>query len=261
MKVVRFLEREKVIKSFGVGLLLSPFVNIGLHLWIEKMHYKVAWSQVNIMAYLKSGNPVSYILALSSVAIGIKMLGGSMRAWRYVLTLIGAHLIIQILNLNNKAWQGPLAWPTFILNVGLFYFIIDQLVWKIDVNSYHAMPKIKTDKPAKTEPEKVFENVAVLERERHVLNLKSYRKILFSFGSNTPWGELKTLSSEELAVRSFAKVPDNIESQIVNINFAKDVIVEIQFSRKENEMYYFKPLNMEKENVKRLNQWLKKIAV
>ena len=258
MKVVRFLERENVIKLFGLGLVLAPFFNIILHLWIQKIQYKVAWAQINIVAHLKSGNPISYILAFCSIAIGIKMLGGTTRAWRYVLALIGAHLIIQVLNLNNKAWLGPLAWPSFILNVGLFYFIIDQLVWKIDVNMFHAMPKIKT--PIKA-VEKPVENVTVLEKERQVINLKSYRKILFSFGSKEPWGELKTLSSEELAVRSFAKVPDNIEGQIVQINFSKDVIVEIQFSRRENEMYYFKPLNMEKENIVRLNQWLKKIAV
>lgn len=258
MKVVRFLEREKVIKLFGLGLVLAPFFNIILHLWIQKLHYKVTWAQVNIISHLKSGNPISYVLAICSIAIGIKMLGGTTRAWRYVLALIGGHLIIQILNVNNKAWQGPLAWPSFILNVGLFYFIIDQLVWKIDVNTFHAMPKIKT--PVKA-VEKPIENISVMPREKQVINLKSYRKILFSFGSREPWGELKTLSSEELAVRSFAKVPDNIEGQIVQINFAKDVIVEIQFSHKENEMYYFKPLNMEKDNVVRLNQWLKKIAV
>lgn len=258
MKVVRFLEREKIIKLFGLGLVLAPFVNIILHLWIQKMHYKVTWSQINLISHLKSGNPISYILAICSIGIGIKMLGGTPRAWRYVLGLIGAHLVIQVLNLNNRAWQGPLAWPSFILNVGLFYFIMDQLVWKIEVNSFHAMPKIKT--PVKA-VEKPVDNVMMLEKERQVINLKSYRKILFSFGSKQPWGELKTLSSEELAVRSFARVPDNIEEQIVQINFSKEVIVEIQFSRKEGEMYYFKPLNMQKNDISRLNQWLKKIAV
>ena len=258
MKVVRFLEREKVIKLFGLGLVLAPFFNIIIHLWLQKIQYKVAWAQINVLSHLKSGNPISYVLAIFSIAIGIKMLGGTTRAWRYVLALIGAHLIIQVLNLNNRAWHGPLAWPSFLLNIGLFYFIIDQLVWKIGVNTFHAMPKIKT--PVKA-LEKPADNVSFFEKERQVINLKSYRKILFSFGSKEPWGELKTLSSEELAVRSFAKVPDNIEGQIVQINFSKDVIVEIQFSRRENEMYYFKPLNMEKENIIQLNQWLKKIAV
>ncbi len=246
MKVVRFLERENVIRFFGFALLLAPFINMALHLWVLKVQNQIPWTQVNIGVYLKSGNPISYILAVCSVVIGFKLLGGSTKAWRYVLFLIGAHLLIQIINVNNKAWQGPLAWPSFLLNAGLFFFIVDQLVWKV--------------KAAEIAPQ----NVTPLKQpitEKHMVNLKSYRKILFSFGSDKPWGELKTLSSLELAVKSFAAVPSNIESQIVQINFSKDVVVEIQFARKENEMYYFKPLNMQKDDVLRLNNWLKKIAI
>lgn len=249
MKVVRFLERENVIRFFGLALLFAPFINIGLHLWVLKIQNKITWAQVNISAYLKSGSPISYMLAAFSVVIGFKMLGGSAKAWRYVLFLIGSHLLIQIINVNNKAWQGPLAWPTFLLNAGLLFFIIDQLVWKVKVD----IPK------EQSRPENITPIKSV--SEKHIVNLKSYRKILFSFGSKKPWGELKTLSSEELSVKSFADVPASIESQVVQINFAKDVVIEILFSRKENELYYFKPLNMQKDDVVRLNRWLKKIAV
>lgn len=247
MKVVRFLERENVIRFFGLGLILAPFINMGLHLFVLKTQNKMMWSQINFMAYLKSGNPISYFLAACSVAIGFKMLGGSTKAWRYVMFLISAHLLIQIVNINNKAWQGPLAWPSFLLNAGLLFFIVDQLVWKIKVPG--AEDNVASVTPIKP------------TLEKHVMNLKSYRKILFSFGSDKPWGELKTLSSEELSVKSFAAVPSLVEYKTVQINFAKDVVIEIEFSRKENEMYYFKPLNMQKENVTRLNKWLKKIAV
>lgn len=247
MKVVRFLEREQVIRFFGVALIVAPFINLFLHLWVLKIQNKVLWSQVNILAFLKSGNPISYALAGCSVIIGAIMLGGSTKAWRYVMVLIGSHLLIQIVNINNKAWHGPLAWPSFLLNTAILFFIFDQLVWKIKANT-----AVKNNS----------ESLAVaIFREKQVVNLKSYRKILFSFGSTKPWGELKTLSSEELCVKSFAQVPDKVEKQIIQINFAKDVIVEIQFSRRENEMYYFKPLNMQKEDVVRLNLWLKKIAV
>lgn len=261
MKVVRFLEREIIIKIFGLGLVLAPFLNIGLHLWLLKSQNKMTWAQVNIINFLKSGNTVSYILAACSVLIGIKMLGGTTKAWRYVLVLIGVHLLIQVTNLNSKAWHGPLAWPSFLLNVALFYFIVDQLVWKIDVNSYHEMPKVKTIKPEA--PALPLSQVLPLKtvEQKTIINLKSYRKILFSFGSKIPWGELKTLSSDELVVKSFAEAPENIENQTVQIKFAKDVIVEIKFSRRENEMYYFKPMNMQKDDIIRLNNWLKKIAV
>jgi hypothetical protein len=247
MKVVRFLERENVIRLFGLGLMLAPFINMALHLLILKTQNKMMWSQVNFMAYLKSGNPVSYFLAACSLGIGIKMLGGSSKAWRYVMVLIGAHLLIQIININNKAWQGPLAWPSFLLNSGLLFFIVDQLVWKIKTpESENNLASVSPIKP---------------RVEKYVLNLKSYRKILFSFGSDRPWGELTTLSSEELCVKSFSVVPAQVEHKTVQINFSRDVVIEIEFSRRENEMYYFKPLNMQKDNVTRLNNWLKKIAV
>lgn len=246
MKVVRFLEREKVIRFFGFCLIAAPFINLVLHIWVLKIQNKVPWSQVNVMAFIKSGNPISYLLAASSVVIGFKMLSGATKTWRYVLVLIGAHLLIQIVNVNNKAWHGPLAWPSFLLNATLFFFIVDQLVWKVKAE---ALENINPEMA----PSSAF-------KEKQIINLKSYRKILFSFGSTTPWGELKTLSSEELSVKSFAQVPANIEKQVIQINFAKDVIVEIQFSRRENEIYYFRPLNMQKDNVARLNTWLKKIA-
>lgn len=232
MKVTRFLEREKVIRFFGIALILAPFINISLHILVLKIQSQMAWKFFDFVGVLKTTSLVSYALAAGSVAIGITMLSGNKKAWKFVLLLIGSHLAVQILNIGSKAWQGPLAWPTFLLNAGLFFFIVDQLVWKVD-----SVP------------------------ERPVVNLKSYRKILFSFGSTQPWGELKTLSSEELKVKSFAPVPANIENQKVEINFAKDVVIEIQFSKREGDMYYFKPLNMDKPQVERLNRWLQKIAV
>ena len=252
MKVTRFLERERVIKFFGYALIFAPFLNLLLHIFILKIQSNIAWQFFDFVGVLKSTNVISYLFAAFSVGIGIKMLGGSTQAWKYVLVLIGAHLLDQILNINNKAWQGPLAWPSFLLNAGLFFFIVDQLVWKV-------APAVA----AKPVAQPVAPPVVQLKpgTEKHVLNLKSYRKILFSFGSTQPWGELKTLSSEELRVKSFSEVSPNLESRIVQINFAKDVVVDIQFVKKEGELYFFRPLNMDKVKIARLNQWLQKIAV
>ena len=241
MKVTRFLEREKVIKFFGFALLFAPFINLALHMLVLKIQSKIAWQFFDFAGVLKTTNPISYLLGACSVGIGIKMLSGSAKSWKFVLVLIGSHLAVQILNINNKAWQGPLAWPSFLLNAGLFFYIVDQLVWKVTADAPTAA-------------------VAPVPQKR-VMNLKSYRKILFNFGASHPWGELKTLSSEELQVKSFAPVPANIESQTVQINFSKDVVIEIQFNRREGDMYYFRPLNMDKENTIRLNKWLQKIAV
>ncbi len=241
MKVVRFLERKEVIRFFGVALLVAPFLNFFLHAIVIRSQSGTAWSQFQWLAVLKNMPYISFGLAACSVAIGFTMLSGHQKAWKYLLFLIGAHIAIQIVNVGNTAWKGPLAWPSFILNTALFFFIVDQLVWKVKPNT----PVI----PLAEVP------------NRTVINLKSYRKILFSFGSDKPWGELKTLSSELLGVKRIAEVPDNINSRTVQINFSRDVVVDIQFLKQEADMIYFKPLNMDKEKVTNLNKWLRKIAV
>jgi hypothetical protein len=246
MKVVRFLERKQVIQFFGLALILAPFINTALHILILKAQNHMTWKQINLIAYLKTGNLLSFFLALCSVAIGCIMLRGSVTAWKYVLGLIGTHLLVQVLNINNKAWSGPLAWPSFLLNASLFYFIIDQLVWKVHAPAPSRAPSVSSQP---------------IRPERKVIHLKSHRKILFSFGSEKPWGELKTLSSEWLAVKNFAEVPKRAETEVIQINFAKDVVVEIRFSHCEGQIYYFTPLNMDKNLTAKLNRWLRKIAV
>ncbi len=94
-----------------------------------------------------------------------------------------------------------------------------------------------------------------------VLHLTSYRKILFSFGSHQPWGRLITMTSHQLVVNSFAPVPDEVELKPVEIRFAKDLIIEIKFEKKESNLYFFTPTNMHAEKISRLNKWFKEIAV
>jgi len=252
MKLVRFLERKGVIRFFGVSLILAPFINMALHLTVIKMQGQVAWSQFQFWPAIQSAGYISLMLAACSLVIGFILLSGSQKAWKYVLILVGAYLGVQILNVGSQAWKGPLAWPSFILNSSIFFFLLDQLVWKVQ-------PDIKADVSI-TEPEFTVKQPAPAAKKA-VVNLKSYRKILFSFGSDHPWGELKTLSSERLSVKSIAQVPTNIENKTVQINFAKDVVVDIQFEKQEGELVYFKPLNLDKDKVTNLNRWLKKIAV
>lgn len=250
MVVTRFLERKAVIRFFGVALILAPFFNMALHIFVLKSQNHMTWKQLSLMAYLKTGNPVSYALAIASIGIGIRMLSGSTKAWQAVLYLIGAHLLLQIININNKAWQGPLAWPTFLINAGLFFYIFDQLVWKVQ----------PTVKKTETTVQPVQSNLTVV-KEKHIIHLTSYRKILFNFGSDKPWGELKTLSSEEVSVKKFTEPPPDLQNYTVQMNFAKDIIIDIKFSHFDGDIYYFKPLNMDKDNAAKLNNWLKKIAV
>ena len=273
MKLVRFLERNGVIRFFGVSLILAPFINMFLHILVIKMQGQVAWSQFQFLPAIQSAGLISLVLAVCSVVIGCILLSGSQKAWKYVLILVGAYLLVQILNVGSQAWKGPLAWPSFILNTSIFFFIFDQLVWKVQPASQNANGNGETQPSVENAAQSIPQTVnvpqfqdSVLVAKRHekiktVVNLKSYRKIMFSFGSDRPWGELKTLSSEMLSVKSIAVVPNQIENKTVQINFAKDVVVDIQFDRQEGELVYFKPLNLDKDKVTNLNKWLKKIAV
>jgi hypothetical protein len=264
MKVVRFLERKNVIRFFGIALILAPVLNIILHILIVKFQSNIVWSQFQFWAYLRNTNSISLFFAFSSIAIGGTMLTGSAKAWKFVLVLLGSHLLVQVLNINDKAWKGPLAWPSFFLNAGLFFFIFDQLVWKVQAP---ANKVVKNNfKHDKEEGQAIaatsnLENIQELRSFREVINLKSYRKIYFSFGSPKPWGELKTLSSEYLTVRCIVEPPMGIENKVVQINFAQDVVVDIQYSNRQDNIIYFKPLNMSKEKVTNLNKWLNHIAV
>ena len=258
MQVVRFLERKNVIRFFGVSLILAPFINLALHVVVLKITSHTAWSEFQIWPALKSTGLISAMLALCSVLIGFTLLSGAQKAWKYVLILVGAYLLVQILNVGSQAWNSPLAWPSFILNTAIFFFIFDQLVWKVKVQT----PNLSESKPeAAVSLAPSLAALPQFDKFKTVINLKSYRKILFSFGSDKPWGELKTLSSEMLSVKVIALVPDNISDKVVQINFARDVVVDIQFQSRENELVYFKPLNLDKEKVTNLNKWLRKIAV
>jgi hypothetical protein len=293
MRVVRFLERKNVIRTFGVTLILAPVINLFLHILIIKFQSNIAWSQFQFWAYLQNTNAISLFFAVCSIAIGVTMLSGSTKAWKFVLVLLGSHLLVQVLNVNDKAWKGPLAWPSFFLNAGLFFFIFDQLVWKIQApenkivknNFKEDESSENTDLNAQVQNMQDFKNqtstlnaqssganalklAPTLDTskktelaERTVINLKSYRKIYFSFGSPKPWGELKTLSSEYLAVRCITEPPKGIENKVVQINFAQDVVVDIQYSNRQENIIYFKPLDMTKEKVTNLNKWLNQIAV
>lgn len=266
MKVVRFLERKNVISSFGLALILAPVINLILHIVIIKFQSDIVWSQFQFWAYLKNTNPISLFFAVSSIAIGATMLTGSAKAWKFVLVLLGSHLLVQVLNINDKAWKGPLAWPSFFLNAGLFFFIFDQLVWKVQapenkVVKNNFKPEELSAEPVVAQVSSNLENLQERRAEKEVINLKSYRKIYFSFGSPKPWGELKTLSSEYLAVRCIVEPPTGIENKVVQINFAQDVVVDIQFANRQENIIYFKPLNMNKEKVTNLNKWLNQIAV
>lgn len=297
--VTRFLERKWVIQLFGLGLIIAPFVNILIQFLVLNSKSGISWRYISISSYLMSGSIANYVLAVGSIIIGCIMLSGSTKAWKAVLALVGTHLVLQILNYKSKEWQGSLGWGAFAVNLSVFLFIADQLVWRIKSKEElmaEAMARAAALKPklkATPEPTPLVAKAVVPEAKpveptapaveptsatqvnpgndfvlsggsrpvEKILNLKSYKKIFFSFGADRPWGRLMTLTSHQLIVNCFEKAPESIESKTVQIAFTKDLVIDIKFDRKESNLYYFTPLDMTPDRVLELNQWLKKIAV
>lgn len=266
MVVVRFLERKWVIQLFGLALIIAPFVNILIQFLVLNSKTGISWRYVSISSYLLSGSVTNYILALGSIIIGGIMLTGSTKAWKAVLVLVGTHLVIQILNYKSKEWQGGLGWAAFFVNLSVFLFIADQLVWRIKTKEELLAEAMAKAASLKLKAKPLFESVPKTTLSpappvEKILHLSSYKKILFSFDSDKPWGRLMTLTSHQLMVNCFTQAPASIENKVVQIRFAKNLIIDIKFDRKESNLYYFTPLNMTPERVSDLNQWLKKIAV
>lgn len=268
--VTKFLERKWVIQLFGLGLIIAPFVNIFIQFLVLNSKTGISWRYISISSYLMSGSLANYILASGSIIIGCIMLSGSTKAWKAVLALVGTHLIMQILNYKSKEWQGTLGWGAFAVNLSVFLFIADQLVWRIKskeelmaeamARAAALRPKPKSQPLVQVQAQTLTSEPVAKPIER-ILHLTSYKKIFFSFGADRPWGRLMTLTSHQLIVNCFEKAPESIENKTVQINFTKNLIIEIKFDRKESNLYYFTPLDMTPERVTELNQWLKKIAV
>ncbi|MES2802068.1 MAG: hypothetical protein V4654_06215 [Bdellovibrionota bacterium] len=288
--VTKFLERKWVIQLFGLGLIVAPFINILIQFLVLNSKSGISWRYISISSFLLSGSMTNYILAVASVTIGALMLSGSTKAWKAVLVLVGSHLVVQVFNYQSKEWQGTLGWGAFAVNLSIFLFIADQLVWRVKSKeelfaeamsraaALKSTPKIKTPEPTLLVPEAKIPVMAIPEvgaasaaapgfilgagsTVEKILHLKSYKKIFFSFGSDHPWGRLMTLNSHQLIVNCFDKAPEAIENKVVAISFTKNLVIDIKFDRKESNLYYFTPLDMTPQRVSELNQWLKKIAV
>jgi hypothetical protein len=249
VKVVNFLERQSVIRFFGYALLVVPFLNIFFHLVYLKNSQNLSWHQINISQYLKSGTFANYFLSVCSCLIGMTMLSGSKQAWKFVLILLAAHMGIQVMNYKSHIWQGPLAWVTFTFNLSVFLFISDQLVWKSKSTS-NQKSYLKSENRNKSN-----------RLHEDIIHLKSYKKILFSFGSLKPWGRLITLDQNQLIVSQIDQLPASVQGKIIEITFSPILKLDIQYDYQESDRIYFRPLNMTGDKIKNLNQWLRDIAV
>lgn len=241
---VRFLERKQVIQFFGFCLVVAPFVNMYLVLYTRMQDYKLTWGQINILSTLKTGMLDNYILSLISIIIGIVMLRGSTKAWRAALFLVGFHVAIQVLNYNTSAKGNILWWPFLLVNVSVFMFIADQLVWKIEI------PKPATPRPP---------------GKPNVIQLKTYKKIYLRHEDPTPWAEIKNMNSKGFQAHCLRAPSDsivaNVSARNVVLKISSELTLQARLKSHTDKVYTFEFIDQSTNHDELINTWFKKIAV
>ncbi len=252
MSAVKFLEKKAVIRTFGVALCLAPLVNALMFILLQKTTnplYQQNFQQVSLLNVLKSGTPFHYFLAMSSMIIGIIMLRGSTKAWKYVMVLLGVHIIVQLTHLAENMRQSWLWGLFFVVNAGVFMFIADQLVFKLKVPEKTKADKSQVPETKKETVEKIIEPKA-----------KKLPRVVIGFQGWGPWAELVEVNNEHIRVRRLTPPPADIEKRFVEFSFKKGVTLKAQFSHTQGSEYYFTFKNVSSQDSESLGQWIDRNA-
>lgn len=245
MSAVKFLERKGVIQTFGVALLAAPFMNAVMFIILQKSQKNIALQNLNFWKVISSGTPLHYALAACSLIIGVVMLSGSKKAWSFVLALLGAHILIQLMHLGENIRQNWLWGAFFVINAGIFIFIADQLVFKLKVPENPAVPK-PIEKP-----------ISAIQQE---VKPKKLSPVAIGFRGHGAWAELVEVDNEQIQVRKFKEPPSDIQSRLVEFSFKKGVTLKARYKNHIGPDYYFSFIQMNSAEFQQLNHWIEKNA-
>jgi hypothetical protein len=246
MLAVKFLERKGVIQSFGAALLAAPFANALMFIILQKSQKNIAVQNLSFWKVVTSGTPLHYTLAICSLIIGVVMLTGSKKAWSFVLGLLGAHILIQLMHLGENIRQNWLWGVFFVINAGVFIFIADQLVFKLKV-------------PDSPTPQKPIQQPSVIAINQDI-KPKKLSPVAIGFRGHGAWAELVEVDNMQIQVRKFKEPPTDIQSRIVEFSFKKGVTLKAKYKNHVGPDYYFSFIQMNSSDFQELNLWIEKNA-
>ncbi|MES3039382.1 MAG: hypothetical protein V4736_15850 [Bdellovibrionota bacterium] len=275
--LIKVLEHKWVIRIFGILLILAPFLNI----LITVTQFKTMPSQWDMVAIKKVAMGAStpfLMLQVCSLIIGIVMLRGATTAWKYVLVLVGGHIILQLTQFHQfRGDRTP--WVFLITDFAVFLFIADQLVWKVKMPELKRAPKVP--KPAVATiasselPAPPAALIAEAESETRIpaslpgapavsvprsISLTSKERILIHLQGFGAWGQLLDVSSWGICVRAIVPNVPNVVSKPLEIGISKDVFLKLKFVKQNGSDYYFNYTNLTEAEVTLLNDWLIELA-
>ncbi len=275
MFAVKVLQRKGVIQLFGICLLFAPFFNIGMMVWMQHAAKHYRWNKETFWAIASSGTPLQYGLSLLSIVIGIIMLRGSNSAWKYTLFLLGCHILTQVGSIGQDIRNNWLWGPFFLINISVFIFIADQLVFrtnpieKVEPKKIVPEPTVTASivnanpvalhlvKPLET-PAQVVAKVEKAHPSFPTLYTK--KKTLIQFEGFGPWAQLISVSSHKIHVRCIGAAPADFKSRKVEINFRNGLILQTWFDQKSEQDFYFEYEPLNEAQIALLDRWVKKFA-
>ena len=231
MFVVKVLERKIVIRLFGLGLLISPLFNTIAKILITT-NVPNKWSFVFAQQVIQANTTPNKILFICSMLIGALMLRGDKSAWKYTLALLGCHIVNQIINFGPNVRASWLFAVFFVVNVAIFLFIADQLVWKVGPTK----PRHK--------------------RLRPMAN-KSEKKIMVHFEGFGPWAKLTSVSTRGLHIRGIDELPFELSHRAIEVKISDGLVLKTRLSRNMDKDYFFEYIDITPAESEKLNQWLR----
>lgn len=251
MGIVRVLENKSVIQFFGASLILAPFLNVFASIAMAKSDQQ-AWSMLLVQSILSTSGTFVLLLYTASVFCGFLMLLKSRQAWSFVLVLLGLYLSKQIWTLGEDFKKHWIAGAFFAINLLVFLFIADQLVFK---QKSAALPK----KPNSKLPDQSQTNAdtsAATERKP----MAKKKRLFLKTSSGQKWAQVISISDKEIHLRKVADHFEFAEPRKIQLVIGKGLLISSQLSRSEARNIYFAFDKVAPQDQRRFRSWIQKMA-
>ena len=185
-------------------------------------------------------------------------------AWRAALVLIGASLIKQVFELGQNLRLNWIYGLLFAVNLFLFFFIFDQLAWKVKLPE---MPNLKPKPDPEPVPIKAIESAEIASSPVQTVQptplplpvvetREVHLPIAIEFEGLGRWAQLVGLSEDEFCFRAQGlNVPEMIGKEI-ELEFSPELLIRVTFEKKVANNYFFKPNKLAPAQWDKIRAWV-----
>lgn len=263
MMILKLLENKTFIRIFGFGLLIAPLFNILITMSQARAAPELIWTMDHFWMVLYQGAFIQKTLSLGNIITGLALLLGAKKAWHFVLALLSCYILSQLIFLGQNIRSNPVSIILFLMNVGLFLFIADQLVFKQKPQNPKkinlASNQIRSQAPV------VQENnlpttlpIPTNTSLKKTIVKSSKQKIPIQFEGVGIWAYLSTIDQNGIELKRIdqAKTPPNLGSRKIDFILGGSIQLTTQFAHQHGDHFFFEYSDLTKSKKEKLNQWL-----